>query len=196
MAPTKRHRAAINHRRETVADLYTQGWSQMEIARHIGVTQPTVSTDLKAIQKQWRESAIRDFDVLRERELKKLDRLEREAWAAWERSQKPAQSAVINVGGGGQKTQKRVAEQVGDPRYLEQVQKCIAARRALLGLDAPTRIAPVSPDGEMAYHSFVMAELMKMAEGSKEGPDVIDGEVLDQMLIEQKRGDDNERIED
>jgi len=111
---------------------------------HLRVSQPTICTDLQAIQRQWRDSALRDFDLLRERELKKLDRIEREAWDAWQRSQKPAQSAVFNVDGKGQKTQKWVVEQSGDPRFLEQVHKCITSRRALLGLDAPTRIAPVS----------------------------------------------------
>ena len=33
--------------------------------------------------------------------------------------------------------EKRVEQQPGDPRFLEQVQRCLAARRALLGLDAP-----------------------------------------------------------
>jgi hypothetical protein len=145
---------------------------------------------LRAIQKQWRESAIRDFDVLRERELQKLDRVEREAWEAWEQSKKPAQSAVINIHGNSQRTQKRVEEQCGDPRYLDQVHKCVASRRALLGLDAPTKISPTSPDGEQAYHSHVMSELMKLVERSKERPEVIDGVVLDQILLQQGTADD------
>lgn len=92
---TKKAATSITRRREVVADSYIQGRTQAEIARYLGVSQPTVSTDLKAIQKQWRESAIRDFDLLRERELQKLDRVEREAWAAWERSQDPAQQSVV-----------------------------------------------------------------------------------------------------
>jgi predicted transcriptional regulator len=171
----KSETAAIERRRATVADLYIQGWMQAEIAHHVGVSQPTVSTDIKAIQKHWRASAIRDFDVLRERELQKLARLEREAWAAWERSQKPSQEAVISSDGTRQKTQKRVAEQAGDARFLEQIHKCIASRRALLGLDAPTRIAPTSPDGKEPYHSYVMAELMKLAEQTGIEPQVVDG---------------------
>jgi predicted transcriptional regulator len=176
---TKNETTAIQRRRATVADLYIQGWLQAEIAHHVGVTQSTVSTDIKTIQGQWRASAIRDFDILRERELRKLDRLEREAWAAWERSQKPAQEALISTNGSDQKTVKKVAEQTGDPRFLEQVHKCILSRRALLGLDAPTRIAPTSPDGKEAYHSYVMSELMKLAEQMTVGPEVIDVDVIE-----------------
>jgi len=150
---------------------------------------------LRAIQKQWRDSAIRDFDTLRERELKKLDRLERESWNSWELSKKPAQTATINVNGDTQRTQKKVEDQTGDPRYLDQIQKCIASRRALLGLDAPAKIAPTSPDGEEAYYSHVMAKLMELAEGSKDGPEVIDGTVLDQMLLESENNGDSKQNE-
>ena len=59
---------------------------------------------------------------------------------------------------------------------------CIAGRRALLGLDAPTRIAPTSPDGEASYHSHVMMELMRLAEQASEGPVVIDAEYVDRHV--------------
>jgi predicted transcriptional regulator len=179
---TKNENTAIARRRATVADLYVQGWMQSEIAGQIGVSQPTVSMDIKAIQKEWRESEVRDFDILRERELQKLDRLEREAWEAWERSQKPVQETLFNTNGSEQKSVKKLGEQTGDPRFLEQIHKCIASRRALLGLDAPTRIAPTSPDGKEAYHSHVMSELMKLAEQSHIGPQVIDGAFIEHEL--------------
>ena len=183
---TKKASTLITRRREQVADSYIQGKTQAEIARDLGVSQPTVSTDLKAIQTQWRASAIRDFDLLRERELQKLDRLEREAWAAWERSQKASQQTVVSTTGDEQRTQDTVKEQYGDPRFLETVHKCIASRRALLGLDAPTRIAPTSPDGEEAYHSHVMSELMRLAEQSKNGPEVIDAAYVTSFVAQEK----------
>src|SRR5712671_208116 len=92
---------AILERRKQVADLYLQGWTQIAIAERLGVKQPTICEDLQGIRKQWRESAVRDFDLAREMELLKCDRVEREAWAAWERSQKPAQSAVVTGEGSG-----------------------------------------------------------------------------------------------
>src|SRR4051812_36084473 len=103
MSRSQNRRVAAELRRRQVIDLYLQGWSQPAIAEHLKVGQTTVSLDLRIIQKQWRESAIRDFDQLRARELAKIDFLEREAWAAWQRSQKPAQSAVVNGEGTGQR---------------------------------------------------------------------------------------------
>ena len=179
---TPRKTTKIAHRRQRVGELYLQSHMQTEIAEELGISQTTVSHDLKAIRKLWRESSVRDFDVVQEQELRKLDLLEREAWAAWRRSQQPAESTKVVQDRSGKRAHKTVQHQVGDPRYLEQIHKCITARRALLGLDAPTRIAPTSPDGEEAYHSHVMMEIMRIAEESKEGPVVIDAEFVEQQV--------------
>ena len=141
--PVKRSKTlAILERRQQVADLYLQGWTQTAIAEHLHVAQPTVCDDLQKIRKEWRESAIRDFDETRAIELLKIDRVEREAWAAWQRSQQPAQSAVVTGEGTSKQTRRSLKHQIGDPRFLDQVSKCISQRRALLGLDAP----PIEPE--------------------------------------------------
>ena len=141
MSLPSNRRHAIAQRRHEVSELYLQGWTQMAMATHFNVTQSTVSEDIRAVQKEWRASGIRNFDLIREVELRKLDRLEREAWSAWERSQQPAESEVTSGG----KTRKTVQSQVGDPRFLDQVNKCISQRRTLLGLDAPLQVADVTP---------------------------------------------------
>ena len=129
-------------RREQAANLYVQGWKQDEIAKQIGVSQMTISNDIRKIQAMWRESAIRDFDMARELELRKLDRIEKEAWAAWERSQQPLQSAHISDESHARKSRRTVKHQNGNPRYLEIVNRCIGQRCALLGLN----ISPLEPD--------------------------------------------------
>ena len=148
MPVSRNKKFEIRQRRRKTADLYVKGWRQSDIAADLGVSVATVSGDLKAIQKEWRESAIRDFDLARQRELQKLDRIERECWQEWERSKQPAQSAKVRSDGNQQKTEKQVTDRRGDVVYLDQIQKCIAARRAMLGLDAPTKISPTTPDGK------------------------------------------------
>ena len=172
---------ALAERRRRVADFYLEGWSQRAIAGELGVAQSTVSSDFKALEREWRASGVRDFDSARGLELKKLERLEREAWGGWQRSQEPLESTRVVQDAGGKRAEKQVRQQHGDPRFLEQIQRCIAARRALLGLDAPARIAPTSPDGEEAYHSHVMAELMRLAEQTRPGPVIIDGKFIEQV---------------
>jgi hypothetical protein len=157
----------IAGRRQQVAELYVQGHTQCAIGQRLAISQPTVCDDLRQTKQQWRASAIRDFDAARDLELQKLDKVEREAWAAWDRSQKPAQSAVISGEGAGQRTRKSVKNQNGDLRALELVLKCNQARRTMLGLDAPTRIAPVTPDGQepyrLAVESLSVIELRALA---------------------------------
>jgi hypothetical protein len=183
----------LNERRQRVAEMYVQGQTQAAIATEIGVSQATVFNDLTFIQDHWRASALRDFDAARELELQKLDKIEREAWTAWDRSKQPAQSAKVRSGRTGEEaTEKSLQHRVGDPRYLDQVLRCIAARRALLGLDAPTRIAPVMPDGKEPYRLAVahlsVDELKALknvrdralarAEDEENEEDVIDAESL------------------
>src|SRR5262245_40191136 len=122
MPVTRAKKTEVKRRREQVAELYIRGQTQCEIATALGVSQPTVSLDLKAIQQSWRDSAIYDYNVAVGRELLKLEHLEREAWKGWERSQKPSQSAVVHEDGngfaGGNKT-KTMHSRDGDPRFLE-----------------------------------------------------------------------------
>jgi hypothetical protein len=148
-------RLAILRRRQQVAELYLQSWSQAAIAERLQVDQSTISGDLKAIRREWRESAIRDFNQAQAEELQKIDRVEREAWAAWELSKKPSQSAVVDGDADSQQARKTIKNRHGDPRLLEVVLKCIVSRREILGLDAPTKIAPVMPDGQEPFRLAV-----------------------------------------
>jgi hypothetical protein len=157
MGRSKRETLAIDQRRQAVMDWYLQCYTQVQIAQQLGIAQSTVSSDLKMIQKQWRESAIRDFDLYRAIQLAKIDKLEREANAAWERSQKPLQEARVEGEPPDQRTSKRIKNQYGDARFLDVIHKCIGTRCALLGLNAPTKIAPTTPDGEPL--SFEQREL-------------------------------------
>ena len=138
----------IVQRRQKVAELYLQGWQQDAIAKELGLRQPMISEDLAKIRQAWRESAIRDFDAARDLELERLNRIEREAWAGWQRSQQPTQSATVDGEAGSQKAKRTVRHQYGDPRFLDIVLRCNEARRKLLGIDAPTKIAPTLPDGQ------------------------------------------------
>jgi hypothetical protein len=162
MTSRRAKKVAIDQRRQEVAHRYVRGQSQTEIALELGVTQGTISTDLKAIRQQWRESAVRDFDLAREEQLRGIDAVQLEAWQAWDRSKKPHQEATVEGEGQKQKTRKRVRNQNGDPRYLEVVLRCIHGRRTLLGLDAPTKIAPTTPDGKPLSFEQRQANIMSI----------------------------------
>jgi len=150
--------------RRVIADLYLQGWLQADIADKLKINQSTVSRDLRALQAEWLESALVDFDDAKARELAKVDRLEREYWRAWERSCEDAETTVKKTKGAVKKTvikkedgdeedgkskfvSERPAEvsqtakgQAGDPRFLAGVQWCIDKRCKVLGIDAPVKL--------------------------------------------------------
>lgn len=130
--------------RETVARLTLQGWSQLDIAQFLEIDQSTVSRDLKAIQQQWKESAIRDFDLDRQQELQRLSMLEKEYWKGWERSQQGKETSLTEKLATGKdeagnplgrvKLATRTEQRIGEPAFLNGIQRVIDARCKLLGL--------------------------------------------------------------
>ncbi len=154
MSGTRRSAGQLARDRRRVADLYLRGELQVAIAEAVGISQTTVSRDLKALQKEWLASSLVDYNKAKARELAKVDHLERTYHAAWERSCEDAESATRKQKGKVIRQQdkdgKWVAEQpaevsktskgqVGDPRFLQGVQWCIERRCKILGIDAPTK---------------------------------------------------------
>lgn len=143
-----RSRAQIARDRRRISDLYLQGWLQADIAATIGVSAPTVSRDLKALQGAWLRSALIDFNEAKAQQIAKIDRLEREYWEAWARSCEDAET-VRQEGGPKSKDGKLLPPdkivrtskgQAGDPRFLQGVQWCIDRRIKILGIDSARKL--------------------------------------------------------
>ena len=155
MADNSNPEFVLAHRRQQVTELALQGWTQTAIAAHLDIAQSTVSEDLQHVRQTWNDSNASALDEIRSRELAKIDLIEREAWAAWGRSQKPAQSAVVTGEGSGKQTRKSMKQQIGDPRFLDQINKCIMQRRAVLGLD----VLPAANQSEGPFDGQVTLEV-------------------------------------
>jgi hypothetical protein len=135
---------AIESRRCQVAELFLRGIRrQGELAGRVGVNRSTISRDLKALNIRWKESGIRDLDAAKGQELERIDLLEREAWAAWEKSKNGHETTTTEQTttpqGERNKAAIRREDQPGDPRYLETIRWCINKRCEILGLNAPQR---------------------------------------------------------
>ena len=126
----------------------------MDIAAELGISQSTVSRDIKALLKEWQEARINDIDERKRTELAKIDNLELEYWEAWRRSCEKAEKETTKMQGGAsdekpgrvEKT-KSVEVQSGDPRFLAGIQWCIEMRCKLLGLHAPEK-KDITSNGE------------------------------------------------
>jgi len=143
----RRSAAQLARDRRRIAELYLEGWLQADIADEVGISQSTVSNDIGALQRDWLASSLIDFDRAKAREIAKVDKLEREYYAAWRRSCLDAetlkQKGAPSDEAGKVKTasiEKTTKGQAGDPRFLQGVQWCIERRCKILGVDAPTEI--------------------------------------------------------
>jgi hypothetical protein len=124
-------------RRREVANLALKGWTQAAIARHMGIPPAIVSRDLAAMREFWREFPVYEFERVRLEQLQKIDLVEAEAWAAWQRSQQPQRSATLSRGKAGEQSRSTLKHQSGDPRYLREVTRCVAQRDKMIGVEPP-----------------------------------------------------------
>ncbi len=132
---TTNKKLAILKRRQQVAKLSLQGWTQSAIAEELVVSQPTVSTDLKAIQQQWIESATQDVEVIRAKMMAELELVKEEAWKGWERSLQPTETDVVSGQSDNRQMRRTRKQQHGNPRFLDIIRNTIAQQAELLGLN-------------------------------------------------------------
>lgn len=139
MPANTRTKEQIKSDRLEVARLYLQGRYQHEIAQLLGVSQQQIAYDLKAVQVEWRNVPRLQLTELKQKELARLDVLERTYWQAWEDSKKPKETTSSNKDGDRIKVGKRNEQRNGNPAFLRGVMDCIDRRCKLLGLDAPVK---------------------------------------------------------
>lgn len=124
-------------RRVHVAAGYLRGETQQTLADALGVSQPTISNDIRKIHDRWVESTMVDFNAAKSRELQKIDHLERTYWDAWNRSLEQSTKTRVETGGAsGNKSTVQREEMYGDPRFLRGVEFCIHTRCRVLGIYA------------------------------------------------------------
>lgn len=139
-------RFRILERRRRVAALYLRGVGQWEIARQVGVTQQCIAKDVRALEKEWQEAALIDIDTAKAKELARIDRLERVAWRAWQRSCRQKEKASsrlekkLDAAQGKTVSSKQTEARDGNAEYLKRVEWCISKRCELLKLNPPQRL--------------------------------------------------------
>jgi hypothetical protein len=127
------------------------------------------SCDLKILRRRWQEAALKDFDEAVALELAKINQLEAERWEAWRRSigekqKKLREKVAAGAGGARDKASVQTEDLIGNPAYLQGVERCIERRCKLLGLNAPKRIAPTDPTGRREFRG--LADLLESMEGA------------------------------
>lgn len=127
-----------------IARLMVRGNNVVEIANELKVSASQVRYDIKTVEQRWHDAATDSLNAYKEKELAKLDELERTYWKAWVESLKPKTTEYVERGEGEKgpqsRTGRRIEVQTGNPAYLNGVLSCIDRRIKLLGLDAPIKI--------------------------------------------------------
>lgn len=133
-------------RNKRIMRLYVQGKTQKHIAGVVNLTRQRVSQIIKDVRAAWKVNYSSDFNLMINEQLAKIDAVEEELWAAWERS-KQFRRHLINKAGveKGEKTSTlqeeydvdegmNVIPPEGNPKFLQQIQNCIDQRSKFLGL--------------------------------------------------------------
>lgn len=170
MPGKRRTKSETESDRAKIARYLLKGYEQQEIAAKMGLSESTISRDVKAIRKEWKESALMDFNEARNRELAALNLIERENWRAWMKSKRKDVVTTLS-GGEGMNTHASTTERerYGDDRYMKIIMWCHEQRAKLMGL-VITRHEHTGKDGKpiaMAHTVKEMtdAELMKIIQG-------------------------------
>jgi biotin operon repressor len=181
-------RKVTEAKKNELAKLYATGqWSMRKLAKHIGVSLSVVWRHVEELRQKWREDRNEQIDTIKQRELAKVDLLEEEALAAWERSQDD--EVKVETEFADKKTGKKSKEtrvgQAGDPRFLQQIERCIKSRREILGLDAPTK-SEQQISGNMAYAMLTPDQLKQEILSRLEKP----GAASDESITPATENDD------
>jgi hypothetical protein len=122
-------RQAIADRRRKVAALALARVSQQEIARQLNVSEATISKDLAFARAQWAAERQADIGAERAQELARLAADE----AQWRRKLQAEPGLLGQLG------------------IYDRIHRIGERRAKMLGLDAPTKIAPTTPDGAQQW---------------------------------------------
>jgi predicted transcriptional regulator len=146
-------RLRVRRREAQVVQLATEGRSQHEIARTVGISQPAVCQIVRRVDERWLRDRHEGVARHKAEQTRKLDYLYREAAHAWEQSkaqktrrrQRKTEGQQGDAGGG--VAELIVDDSHGDPRYLEAARHALADLARLWGVSTPD--APAGPGTDL-----------------------------------------------
>jgi DNA-binding CsgD family transcriptional regulator len=123
-AQARARRVLAQERRTKATEMHKLGMAYDKIAEQLGMSVSSVHKTVRKAMEQARERQNQDADTILTMELENLDRL-----------QLAAMPGALK----------------GNHLLIDRVLKIQERRAKLLGLDAPDKIAPTSPDGQHPY---------------------------------------------
>jgi len=197
----KRTKSQIASDRARTTDLLLMGYTEVQIKKVINdeggldLSLSTIHNDIVAIRKDWRTKTMDNYEELMNRELFRTDATEKEAWRAWRASCGDNEREIVEQiqreiedSGGSELVISKVtsiidkSKGVGDPRFFDKIIALQKERRKLLGLYAPTKLGiDINKKSELVIKGYAIKEVSPDV-----WPDIVEGEVVEQILIEEK----------
>ena len=142
-------RVSLHAKEIRALELAALGYRQKQIGEEIGLTPSAVGKMLQRTEKKLAQMLKEKGEQIKARQTFYLDAVYREAMTAWRDSQKDAETLKTTSGGdGGDRTEKTVRGQSGDPRFLDQARGALADIRRIWGLDEA--VAKAQPGAAVA----------------------------------------------
>lgn len=141
---------------------------EVEKALGVRISQPQISSYVKALQQEWLANSQRDIGIIKAQELGKLDLIDAESWEQFDRSKLNAETTTTKLVGVDESKSnkakqydpfddelgdprdtklqvqteetKKVSGQCGDPRYLQILINTTKTRADILGLNMPSKL--------------------------------------------------------
>lgn len=179
--------------RSIIAGLIIEGKKIHEIRDHINdlrdydLSMTSIYKDMKLVQKQWVEEYLSDINTAKAKELARIDRIEKEAWRAWDESKrdikKTEKERIENeqIGKNEQPFHKHrkvrakttQTERDADKEFMKIVQWCVETRCKILGINAPQRY-------DISWR--------KQAQAAGVDPDKVKQDLVNQFVAHAERG--------
>lgn len=158
--------------KQLIAPLYFKGYTFREIAETVSATtgrtisHVTVFNDVKDILKESEEERTNFVNHQLTIELGKINKLEREYWEAWEKSKTDQKKKSVekkdDCEGDPTKGRKKSSTRVlgeeiinmGDPRYLGGIERCIEMRCKLLGINGTQKLDVTTGGKKLQFTGF------------------------------------------
>ena len=134
-----------------VIELYFTGMTQREIGERLGFSIYQVFKTLQDAKNLWHEWKLDEMDMRISGELARIDRIESEAWAGWNRSREDEvtrMAETTNSKDRGPETKRRKVRrgQSGEASFLRIALDCVDQRCKILGAYDVAKIAALRQD--------------------------------------------------
>lgn len=155
-------RADMEDRRRKVAAMIRLRAPRSDICRQLNISAPTLTRDVKAVIAEWRRERTASYDDHVATEIAILADDERR-WRQEMICASQAKTVTRTVKGSDGEEQTVIVDE--PPNFdlalsmYDRVMTIVKRRHALLGVDAPLKVAPTDPTGTKSYGDLTVDEL-------------------------------------